>query len=113
MPRKVPYGEKVSVLKTELRKLRNEGLVPISKMKKAEVITEIDIRRQKKRQNVVGALREIEKQVAGRNLQRKKDADEVKGAMNYMKDTLELEDMVNKLNTRKRPTKKTSMPFSL
>jgi hypothetical protein len=112
---KVPYGEKLPVLKAELRRLRNEGLKPVSKMKKPEVVAEIDIRKQKKRTTVADALREIAGQTQARNVQRKKDAEEVKGVMDFMKDTLEVRDMVEQMNAPKKKAAKVkqTMPFNI
>lgn len=103
MPRtKIPHGEKVSVLKSELRRLRAVDAPPIAKMKKPEVVAEIEKRKEKKREVAVTGLRKVEAEAKERNIKSKKEAQEVKGAMDFMKDTLEAQDLVERLNAPKK-----------
>ena len=103
MPRtKIPHGEKVSVLKSELRRLRAADAPPIAKMKKDEVVAEIEKRKEKKREVALAGLRKVEAEAKERNVKAKKDAEEVKGAMDFMKDTLAARELVDRLNAPKK-----------
>ena len=103
MPRtKVPHAEKVSVLKTELRRLRNAEMPPISKMKKPEVVAEIEARKDVKRATAITGLRKVEAETKERNEKTKKDAAEVKGAVDFLTASVEAKDMVDRLNAPKK-----------
>ena len=103
MPRpKVPHAEKVSVLKSELRRLRNAEMAPISKMKKPEVVAEIEQRKEGKRAKAVAGLRKVESEVKERNEKTKKDAAEVKGAVDFLTASVEAKDLVDRLNAPKK-----------
>lgn len=103
MPRpKVPHAEKVSVLKSELRRLRNAEMAPISKMKKPEVVAEIEARKEGKRAKAVAGLRKVEAEVKERNDKTKKDAAEVKGAVDFLTASVEARDLVERLNAPKK-----------
>lgn len=103
MPRpKVPHAEKVSVLKAELRRLRNAEMSPISKMKKPEVVAEIEARKEGKREKAVAGLRKVEAEVKERNAKTKKDAEEVKGAVDFLTASVEAKDLVERLNAPKK-----------
>jgi hypothetical protein len=103
MPRpKVPHAEKVSVLKSELRRLRNAEMAPISKMKKPEVVAEIEARKDVKRAKAVAGLRKVESEVKQRNEKTKKDAAEVKGAVDFLTASVEAKDLVERLNAPKK-----------
>jgi len=108
MPRaKVPHAEKVSVLKTELRRLRNAEMPPIAKMKKPEVVAEIEARKDVKRATAVSGLRKVEAETKERNEKTKKDAAEVKGAVDFLTASVEAKDLVERLNApKKRKVKK-------
>lgn len=117
MPRtKVPHGEKVSVLKSELRRLRNAEMPPIAKMKKPEVVAEIEARKDVKRAKAVAGLRKVESEVKERNEKTKKDAAEVKDTVDFLTASVEAKDMVEKLNApKKRKVKKDvkTIPMSI
>ena len=117
MPRpKVPHAEKVSVLKSELRRLRNAEMAPISKMKKPEVVAEIEQRKEGKRAKAVAGLRKVESEVKERNEKTKKDAAEVKGAVDFLTASVEAQELVEKLNApKKRKLKKDTktIPMSI
>ena len=103
MPRpKVPHAEKVSVLKSELRRLRNAEMAPISKMKKPEVVAEIEARKEGKRAKAVAGLRKVESEVKQRNEKTKKDAEEVRGAVDFLTASVEAKDLVERLNAPKK-----------
>lgn len=103
MPRpKVPHAEKVSVLKSELRRLRNAEMAPISKMKKPEVVAEIEARKEGKRAKAVAGLRKVEAEVKERNDKTKKDAEEVRGAVDFLTASVEARDLVERLNAPKK-----------
>ena len=108
MPRtKVPHAEKVSVLKTELRRLRNAEMPPIAKMKKPEVVAEIEARKDVKRATALTGLRKVEAETKERNEKTKKDAAEVKGAVDFLTASVEAKDLVERLNApKKRKVKK-------
>ena len=110
---KVPHGEKVSVLKSELRRLRNAEMPPISKMKKPEVVAEIHARKEGRRAKAISGLRKVEAESKERNEKTKKeaaevnekakmDAAEVKGALDFMVSSVEAKDLVDKLNAPKK-----------
>jgi hypothetical protein len=103
MPKpKIPHGEKVSVLKAELRRMRNAEAPPISKMKKPEVVAELEKRKEQKRGVALAGLRKVEAEAKERTAKAKKDAEEVKGAMDFMKNTLEARELVERLNAPKK-----------
>jgi len=117
MPRpKIPHAEKVSVLKSELRRLRNAEMAPISKMKKPEVVAEIEARKEGKRAKAVAGLRKVESEAKERNEKTKKDAAEVKGAVDFLTASVEAQELVEKLNApKKRKLKKDTktIPMSI
>ena len=92
MPRKpkMPDAEKVSVLKSKLRRLRSVEAPPLAKMKKPEVIAEIEKREGKSRAVAVSGLEKVAHETAERNKQRKADTEEVKDVMRDLVSRVEL-----------------------
>ena len=92
MPRKpkMPDAEKVSVLKSKLRRLRSVEAPPLAKMKKPQVIAEIEKREGKNRAVAVSGLEKVAHETAERNKQRKADTEEVKGVMRDLVSRVEL-----------------------
>lgn len=92
MPRKpkMPDAEKVSVLKSKLRRLRSVEAPPLAKMKKPEVVAEIEKREGKSRSVAVSGLEKVAHETAERNKQRKADTAEVKDVMRDLVSRVEL-----------------------
>jgi len=113
---KIPHAEKVSVLKSELRRLRNAEMPPVAKMKKPEVIAEIEQRKEGKRAKAVSGLRKVEAEAKERNEKTKKDAAEVKGAVDFLTSSVEAQELVDRLNApkkRKLKIDKKTIPMSI
>lgn len=91
MPKpRIPDGEKVSVLKSKLRRLRSAEAPPLAKMKKPEVIAEIEKREGKSRAVAVEGLQKVAEETKKRNVKRKEDAEEVKEVMKDLVARVEL-----------------------
>lgn len=91
MPKpRIPDAEKVSFLKSKLRRLRSVEAPPLAKMKKPEVIAEIEKREDKKRAVVAEGLQKVVEETKKRNQKRKDDAAEVKEVMKDMIAKVEL-----------------------
>ena len=112
MPRKKSHEPKIGEMKKELRMLRLKECPPISKMKKAEVHTELirlkGIKDTETRETAVEGLRKVEVETKARNEVRKVEGEEkvAKGRKNMAKALEGLRKVEEETKKKMKPLKK-------
>lgn len=112
MPRKKSFEPKIGEMKKELRALRLKECPPISKMKKAEVHTELQrlkgVKDEETRTTAVEGLRKVEAETKARNEERKVEGEKVvKGRKNMIAKAMEgLSKTAEEIKKKSKPLKK-------